>query len=187
MASTESSVAQTNTTLEKDKTTTDAPNNTTLPGEVSGVIPDAKEEKKTTDAPNNTTLPGEVSGVIPDAEEQKTTTDAPNNTTLAGEVSGIVPDAAKKETTPATVSRTLIIVSRTFVDQKNRRRKPRLFRNSGHWLNQVAILRSGELPWPIQTVTFHHRLSCRSTSTPTMEISPRPKINSPRRWSGEQR
>jgi len=91
MASTESSVAQNSTTLEKDKTTTDAP--------------------------NNTTLPGEVSGVIPDAEEEKTTTDAPNNTTLTGEVSGIVPDAAKKETTPATVSRTLIIVSITFVDQ----------------------------------------------------------------------
>ncbi|KAG9786149.1 hypothetical protein KCU88_g2340, partial [Aureobasidium melanogenum] len=52
----------------------------------------------TTAAPNNTTLPGEVSSVVPD-EGVNTTTAAPNNTTLSGEVSSVVPDAS--ETAPA--------------------------------------------------------------------------------------
>ncbi|KIV85511.1 hypothetical protein PV11_01201 [Exophiala sideris] len=108
MATGETTAAPNNTTLPGEvsgvipdvgsceKTTTDAPNSTTLAGEVSGVIPD---EKTTTDAPNSTTLPGEVSGVIPD---EKTTTDAPNSTALPGEVSSVIPDSATKKSLPAT-------------------------------------------------------------------------------------
>lgn len=109
--------------------TSAAPNSTTLPGEVSGIVPEVSLEKdKTataiTDAQNSTTLPGEVSGVVPDGGEkakatttndasndndnvEQTTTDAPNNTSLPGEVSGVVPDTAaeKKDAATPTVRR----------------------------------------------------------------------------------
>ncbi|KAJ9647524.1 Non-classical phosphatidylinositol transfer protein (PITP) [Knufia peltigerae] len=104
--------------------TSAAPNSTTLPGEVSGIVPEVSLEKdKTataiTDAQNSTTLPGEVSGVVPDGGEkakatttndasndndnvEQTTTDAPNNTSLPGEVSGVVPDTAAEKKDAAT-------------------------------------------------------------------------------------
>ncbi|OCT54990.1 Phosphatidylinositol transfer protein SFH5 [Cladophialophora carrionii] len=70
--------------------TTAAPNSTTLPGEVSGIVPSSEG---TTDAPNNTTLPGEVSAVVPDSEEKPSSAEPTNDTVPTTEQK----DEGKKE------------------------------------------------------------------------------------------
>ncbi|KIW17286.1 hypothetical protein PV08_04477 [Exophiala spinifera] len=76
--------------------TSAAPNSTTLPAEVSGVV--VADESGKTDA----AVP------VPEEEEKNKetpTTDAPNSTTLPGEVSGVIPSddtaAEKKDVAPA--------------------------------------------------------------------------------------
>lgn len=65
--------------------TTAAPTNTTLQADISSVVPDADGEKSTTSAPNTTALPAEVSSVVPESVTEK-----PEVTPEPAAVSGLI-------------------------------------------------------------------------------------------------